>query len=97
LDLDLSPELVAEGVAREVVRGVQDLRKASGLAVEDRIELYMSSDEPDVAAALDAHRETISAEVLATTTHINETGGEGLSADEIPLDQGRVRVALKKA
>jgi isoleucyl-tRNA synthetase len=97
LDLDLSPELVAEGIAREVVRGVQDLRKASGLAVEDRIELFMTSDDPDVAAALNAHRDAIAAEVLATTTMVNEGDSEGMSADEIALDQGRVKVALKKS
>jgi isoleucyl-tRNA synthetase len=97
LDLDLSPELVAEGVAREVVRGVQDLRKATGLAVEDRIELFMSSDEAEVGAALETHLGTISAEVLATTTHVNEDHPEGLSADEIALDQGRVKVALRKS
>ncbi|MGH2807312.1 MAG: DUF5915 domain-containing protein, partial [Actinomycetota bacterium] len=97
LDLDLSPELIAEGIAREVVRGIQDLRKATGLAVEDRIELYMSSGEAVVAGALDTHRDAIAAEVLATNTHVGEERPGGLSADEIALDQGRVKVALKKA
>jgi isoleucyl-tRNA synthetase len=97
LDLDLSPELVAEGIAREVVRGIQDLRKATGLAVEDRIELFMSTEEPDVSGALSAHKDAIAAEVLATTTHVNEAGAEGLSADEIALDQGRVKVALRRS
>ena len=41
LDTDLTPELEAEGMAREIVRRVQDLRKAAGLEIEDHVRLYM--------------------------------------------------------
>lgn len=61
---DLTPELVAEGQAREVVRRVQDMRKAADFDVADRIKVYMvASDE--LHAAVDAHREYISGETLA--------------------------------
>ena len=50
LDLDITPELLDEGVAREVVRAIQDLRKSSGLAVEDRIELWLDWDSEESAA-----------------------------------------------
>ena len=61
---DLTPELVAEGQAREIVRRVQDMRKAADFDVADRIKIYMvASDE--LHAAVDAHRDYISGETLA--------------------------------
>ena len=44
LDLEVSPELRREGLARDLVRAVQDLRKAAGLEVADRIELAVKAD-----------------------------------------------------
>jgi isoleucyl-tRNA synthetase len=64
LELDLTPELRAEGLAREVVRAVQDARKAAGLDVGDRIVLGLRVEGP-AAEALDAHRAWIAAETLA--------------------------------
>ena len=61
---ELTPDLVAEGLAREVVRRVQDMRKAADFDVADRIKIYMvASDE--LRAAVDAHRAYISGETLA--------------------------------
>jgi isoleucyl-tRNA synthetase len=73
LDLALTDELVRAGLAREVIRLVQDARKASGFDVTDRIELAWSADG-ELATALREHRDTVAAEVLATTVH------EGLDA-----------------
>jgi isoleucyl-tRNA synthetase len=92
LELDVTPELRREGVARELVRMIQDARKAAGLEVTDRIELGVeTSGEP--ADALDAHRDEIAAETLATMT----TGGlEGFRLDGM-LDGTPVIVNLRKA
>ena len=65
LDLALTPELVRAGIAREVSRLVNDSRKAAGLAVTDRIELWWEADG-DVAAAIVEYEETLRADVLAT-------------------------------
>jgi isoleucyl-tRNA synthetase len=65
LDIAVSPELRREGLAREVVRLVQDARKTDGLDVTDRIWLRWSSSDPDVATALIEHGELIAGEVLA--------------------------------
>jgi isoleucyl-tRNA synthetase len=65
LDLELTPELVRAGLAREVVRLVQEARKASGFEVSDRIALRWSASG-DTAAALHEHEELIRGEVLAT-------------------------------
>jgi isoleucyl-tRNA synthetase len=66
LDTELTPELEAEGLARDVIRVVQDTRKAAGLEVSDRIELSIfGADSADVDA-ISAHVATIAAETLAT-------------------------------
>ena len=61
---ELTPELVAEGQAREFVRRVQDLRKAAELDVSDRIELFVSASA-GLKSAIEAHREYIANETLA--------------------------------
>ncbi|HJS27086.1 MAG TPA: isoleucine--tRNA ligase [Actinomycetota bacterium] len=66
LQLDLTPELRTEGLARELVRVVQDARKAAGLDVSDRIELALDISG-DLAEALASHRGWVAEETLATT------------------------------
>jgi len=65
LDTAVSPELRREGLAREVVRLVQDARKTDGLDVTDRIWLRWSSSDPEVATVLAEHGDLIAGEVLA--------------------------------
>jgi isoleucyl-tRNA synthetase len=91
LDLEITDELRAEGIAREVVRAIQDLRKSKGLAVEDRITLTLASEEPVVSAALETHTDLIATEVLAT-----EVRTDGPTTDEIALDEGLVRAGIEK-
>ena len=65
LDLELTPELVAAGLAREVIRFVQETRKASGLEVSDRIRLSWDTPDAALAAAVEKHAEQVAEEVLA--------------------------------
>jgi isoleucyl-tRNA synthetase len=65
IDTTVTPELRREGLAREVIRLVQDARKIDGLDVTDRISLRWSADDPDLAAALTEHAGLIAREVLA--------------------------------
>jgi isoleucyl-tRNA synthetase len=66
LDLELTPELRREGRAREIVRAVQDARKAAGLDVSDRIQLRVEASG-EVAEAIEAHREELAGETLAVS------------------------------
>jgi isoleucyl-tRNA synthetase len=66
IDITVTPELRREGLAREVVRGVQEARKNDGLDVTDRIWLRWSATDPDVTAALSEHAQLIAREVLAS-------------------------------
>lgn len=52
LDTATTPELEAEGLARDVIRAVQDTRKAAGFEVSDRIDLRLAFDDADDAAAV---------------------------------------------
>jgi len=65
IDITVSPELRREGLAREVIRRVQEARKSDGLEVTDRIRLRWSSQDADVVAALTEHAGLIAGEVLA--------------------------------
>ncbi|HZB30434.1 MAG TPA: isoleucine--tRNA ligase [Streptosporangiaceae bacterium] len=69
LDLTVTPELRRAGIAREVIRLVQEARKADGLQVTDRIELWWRSDDADVTDALHAHGTEVADEVLAVAMH----------------------------
>ena len=64
LDTTLTEVLEREGLARELVRTVQEARKQAGLDVSDRITLRIEGT-PEVAAALDAHRDYVMEETLA--------------------------------
>jgi isoleucyl-tRNA synthetase len=65
LDLDITPELRREGMARELIRVIQDARKDAGLAVTDRIVLGVSATG-EAAAALDEHGSVVRRETLTT-------------------------------
>jgi isoleucyl-tRNA synthetase len=74
LDPAITPELRAEGVARELVSRVQRLRKEAGLVVSDRIRLAVrGSDEVERAAR--THRGYIAGEVLATALLVGDESG----------------------
>ncbi|MCL2465608.1 MAG: DUF5915 domain-containing protein, partial [Micrococcales bacterium] len=78
LDLALDDELRAEGIARDLVRVVQDARKAAGLHVSDRIALTLGVPAEQVAA-VQAHREFVAHETLATSFVVRE-------ADEVTVE-----------
>ncbi|WP_166846645.1 isoleucine--tRNA ligase [Isoptericola sp. BMS4] len=75
LDLALDDALRAEGYARDVVRDVQDARKAAGLEVSDRIDLELDVPAEHVAA-VEAHRELIARETLAESVTVAAADGE---------------------
>jgi isoleucyl-tRNA synthetase len=65
LDLTITDELRRVGLARDVVRRIQQARKQSGLDVSDRVELWWTADSPELSAAVNEHAEQIASEVLA--------------------------------
>jgi isoleucyl-tRNA synthetase len=79
LDLAVSDPLRFEGYAREVVRLIQEARKASGLDVSDRIVVRWATADTDLADALGEHGQAIAGEVLAVSFG---PAGAGSAADD---------------
>lgn len=71
LDTEVTPELAAEGLARDLVRQVQQARRDAGLDVSDRIALTVAGS-PDVQAAARTHEQLITGETLATSYDVVE-------------------------
>jgi isoleucyl-tRNA synthetase len=92
LDTVVTPELSAEGLARDVVRAVQQARKDAGLDVSDRIRLEIESDAIAIIAMSD-HRDLIAGETLALELEFVD----GTSGDIEVGDGSRIRVGLEKA
>jgi len=82
LDLELTPELVRAGQAREVIRVVQEARKTSGLDVSDRIRLRLEAGA-ELSEAIAEHADLIADEVLAVELEQGEV--ETLAAQEPEL------------
>jgi isoleucyl-tRNA synthetase len=92
LDPELTPALIEEGLVRDLVRGIQSMRKERGLEVTDRIELFLSGPEA-VKAAAEHHR----AHLLAETLAVSCTWEERNDCAEIDCGEVKCAVSLKKA
>ncbi|HWQ04937.1 MAG TPA: isoleucine--tRNA ligase [Longilinea sp.] len=92
---DLTPDLVKEGLAREFVRRVQDLRKQADLEIADRIRIYYQAT-PTLADAVKSFKEYITSETLALEM-VNAAVPEGLEQMSDTFDGEMVTVALVKA
>ena len=94
LDLEPTPELRAEGLAREVVRTVQDARKAAGLDVADRIALGLEATG-ELAAAVREHIDYIGGETLAVDISPTPVG-DALYGSESRIEGMPVMVTLAR-
>ncbi|WP_020573532.1 isoleucine--tRNA ligase [Actinopolymorpha alba] len=93
LDTEVTPELAAEGTARDVIRAVQQARRDAGLDVSDRIGLVVSSPDAEVRAAVEAHRDLVTGETLTEELTFGDLPGEGA-----PVEVGdgfSVRVSVR--
>ena len=95
LDLEITPELRRAGLAREVVRTVQEARKAAGLGVSDRIALDWHATDPETAEALREHADLVAAEVLATA--YDEAAAPLTGADVVVAAELAVTLRIRKA
>jgi isoleucyl-tRNA synthetase len=91
---DLTPELISEGLAREFVRRVQDLRKTADLDVVDRIELYVEASAT-LKSAIEKHEEYIKSETLTTKLSF-AAAPDGASVVEDAFEGETVKVGLVK-
>ena len=93
LDTVVTPELAAEGLARDLVRAIQQARKDAGLNVEDRINLTVAGGEV-VRAAARTHEQLIAKETLATSYDVAESA----TGTEVVLGDGeKATISLARA
>jgi isoleucyl-tRNA synthetase len=96
LDLALTPELVDEGIARDVVRGVQQARKEAGLHVSDRIRLALVAPS-DWQSAIDRHRGWIAEQTLALGVElVDSLGDDTLSRHEATFGDHSLSIGLAR-
>ena len=96
LDPEIDQALAREGMAREVIHRVQNLRRDSGLDPADRIHLRLSTADAELAAALADHERLIAAETLAASAGIN-AGPAPAHAETAEIDGAALALSLERA
>ncbi len=94
LDTAITPELRAEGLAREVVRRIQDLRKSAGFDIADRITTYYLPSD-GLGRAITAHAEYVKGETLSVEL-VRGNGPEGAATAEDSFDGETLELALTR-
>jgi isoleucyl-tRNA synthetase len=95
VDTTLTPELVAEGLAREFVRAVQMLRKEAGFNIEDRIETRYETESKALREMLKTHSEYVKRETL--TTDLNPGGAsDGYYSSVTRVEGEEVKLSIRR-
>ena len=99
LDIQISDELKKEGVARELINRIQNLRKDSGFDVTDKIDvaIFASGKEgEEIAASLTAFKEYVASQTLALSVGLDEVDSAPSDAADVEWDEGEVKMALTR-
>ena len=94
LETNVTAELKAEGLAREFVRRVQDLRKSAAFDIADHIRVYYSAT-PTLANAIEAHRAYIMGETLAEEMRASDAPANTATVEDA-FDGEKVTVGVRK-
>ena len=93
LDITITDELKNEGVARELIKRIQNLRKSSGFEITDRIEITVSEHE-ELLAASAQYKDYICSQVLANSLTFVPTIEDG---EELDFESYKVNIKITKA
>ncbi len=99
LDITLTPALVREGVARELIHPIQNLRKESGFEVTDRINTEIYAQEgsyEEIADALSEYSEYICAQTLSLSLVLRPLAEAPESAAELEWGEGLIMISVNK-
>ena len=96
LDVELTEELRQEGVARELVNRIQNLRKTTGFEVTDRIDTVIYADAPEIASALASFGEWMGAQTLSRTVVLRPASEAGADAREVEWTEGTIQITVKR-
>ncbi len=95
VDTRLTEQLKQEGMARDVVRQVNQLRKEAGLQMEDRIVLHLGTASATLRQAIDAHQDYIAADTL-TVRWSDQPLGDGAATANVKIDREVLLIQLRK-
>ena len=84
LEVELTDELRNEGMARELINRIQNIRKDSGLEITDHINVVISPDAT-IEAAVNQFADYIKTQVLADTLNIADNDGSAIDIDELAV------------
>ena len=96
LDVELTDDLRREGVARELVNRIQNLRKTAGFEVTDRIDTVVYADAPEIAPALAAFGEWIGSQTLSRSVTLAPAAEAPADAREVEWTEGTIQIAVKR-
>ena len=99
LDVQVTEELKKEGVARELINRIQNLRKDSGFDVTDKIEVIIFADgnvRDEVESALRIYNDYVSAQTLALSIGIRSGEDAPKEAVDVEWDEGTLRMVLSR-
>ena len=92
LDITIDENLMLEGLSRELIRTIQVLRKESGFSIEQRISLYISSEDETVNKVVEKYKDKICSEAL-----VNNYGKieNPTKQEEVEVGGEKVTISLK--
>ena len=96
LDVELTDDLRREGLARELVNRIQNLRKTAGFEVTDRIDTVIFADNEDIPAALAAFGEWIGAQTLSRSVTLLPAAQATGDAREVEWTEGTILIEVKR-
>ena len=96
LDIEVTPELRREGLSRELVNRIQNLRKSSGFEVTDRIVTEVYSDDKDLVEALSAFGEYVKAQTLSLSIGLKPFADAPASATEVEWTEGTIKLTVTR-
>ncbi len=94
LDTAMTPELKQEGTARDIIRFGQSLRKQAGYALDDRITFSFATEDDEIRAAFETHKEMITSALQADS--IVDVLESPDASEEVMVDGAAVQIGVKK-
>ena len=91
LDIKLTDKLKKEGLSRDLVNRIQNLRKDKNLEVQDKISIFYTTENKLIKEAMEEHQKSIQRETQAKTIQFNPKLPDGISLD---IDNSKIIIQL---
>ncbi len=96
LDIEVTPELRREGLSRELVNRIQNLRKSSGFEVTDRIHTMVYASDPELSDALSVYADYVKAQTLSLSIGLEPLESAPADAAEVEWTQDTIKISVKR-